>query len=396
MPRSVINKIAKRVCADTYIKYRNKRYLEEERNQESGCINLCHITHQLTGNSGDTVLSYCVRHTLQNFNSYSWTIFGVRNEVQSRDIDTFNNSRGIVVGGGGLFLPDSNKNSVSGWQWPCSIEQLSAIHTPIIIYSVGYNYFRGQAPSEFFVKNLNALIERADFIGLRNYGSINAVKELIQDDLKKKLVYQPCTTTVIRKTIKDLPEKRKSKKVAINIAYDRIEQRLGKDYEKVLRVIAQAVKEIYLRGYEIYCVAHCAFDLNFGKFLRNENVPFKSVDGEFWLPKKWFEFYNDMEVVLGMRGHAQMIPFGLNTKIISLGSHDKMRWFLEDIEAIDWYVELNSDLDQLQDRIINTFIKIEEEEPDFTEERLKKQQERLYKITKKNAECIYHIIQGGN
>ena len=392
MKHNILKRIITKIYVLTYIKWRNERYINDEKNSHYGATELCHITHQLTGNTGDTVLSYCVRRTLGKEGDYSWKIFGVRDEVTEKEITSYNRTNGIIIGGGGLFLPDSNENSISGWQWPCSRELLNSISVPIILYSVGYNYFRGQYPTKLFIDNLNAIVEKADFVGLRNTGSIEMVKKLLKPELREKVVFQPCTTTIIRKVVSNLPEKKHTNKVAINVAYDRIEKRLGNNYSYVLTEIAKTIKIIEDKGYEIFCVAHCSCDLEFSVYLDAQNVRYKAVNGEFWLPNKWFEFYNDMEVVLGMRGHAQMIPFGVNTKIISLGSHDKMRWFLEDIDAVDWYIELNENPETLQKRIIDIFIEIQENNSNYTEMRLLEKQENLYRITMDNANKIKNII----
>jgi hypothetical protein len=41
-----------------------------------------------------------------------------------------------------------------------------------------------------------------------------------------------------------------------------------------------------------------------------------------------------------MRGHAGMIPFGLGTPIVSLVSHPKLRYFLEDIGRPEWGLDV--------------------------------------------------------
>ena len=41
-----------------------------------------------------------------------------------------------------------------------------------------------------------------------------------------------------------------------------------------------------------------------------------------------------------MRGHSQMIPFGLRKNILSIVSHDKLKWFLEDIDHPEWGVDV--------------------------------------------------------
>ncbi|MBP0645265.1 hypothetical protein J8J17_26090, partial [Mycobacterium tuberculosis] len=50
----------------------------------------------------------------------------------------------VVIGGGGLFLQDTNPNRLSGWQWKISAETLAGIEVPLIVYAVGDNRFPGQ------------------------------------------------------------------------------------------------------------------------------------------------------------------------------------------------------------------------------------------------------------
>ena len=56
--------------------------------------------------------------------------------------------------------------------------------------------------------------------------------------------------------------------------------------------------------------------------------------------RDFMRLYSAPALVLGMRGHAQMIPFGCGTPILSLISHDKLAWFLEDIGHSEWGVEV--------------------------------------------------------
>lgn len=324
-------------------------------------------------------------------NNYSWNLIHVHQPVSVDMIRNINSTKGLIIGGGGLFLPDTNKNSISGWQWTCPKNLLKEISVSIIIYTVGYNYFRGQRPSDLFIDNLNALIEKASFVGLRNMGSVESVKSFMRDDLKDKIVFQPCTTTIIRKIIPNLPPKLPSKKIAVNVAFDRFNLRFGENMDKILLQTAEAIHEIQKSGYEIYCVSHCAADLNFCRWLNAKKVSYKIVDGTFWLPDMCMAFYNEMDLVLGMRGHAQMIPFGLNTKIISLGTHDKLRWFLEDIDSLDWYVELNENYDVIAEKILDKFNEIQSDKN--VNERLIESQNKLFAITEKNMAFIKTILQ---
>ena len=298
----------------------------------------------------------------------------------------------VVIGGGGLFLPDTNKNSVSGWQWSYSPEQLTSINKPIILFSIGYNYFRDQEPDELFVNSLRDLVKKSRFVGLRNHGSIRAIQNLLPCEMKEKIIYQPCLTTLISRIGYDLAQKTINKKVAINIAFDRMEQRLGTDKDTILEEIADAIKIIEKKGYEIYYIAHISKDLSFVNYLHEKDVNVKIVCASSWSAKRLIAFYRNMDVVIGMRGHAQMIPFGVGTHIITLGSHDKMRWFLEDIESEDWYIELTENPHQLGERIVHKFADIHEKHSSETTERILESQDMLFNITKDNFDIINELI----
>lgn len=350
-----------------------------------GELNVSHVSCYAVGNAGDTVLSECVRRTFDKEFSdrIGWRLHSVYEPVDQNLIRDVNASQMLVIGGGGLFLPDTNKNSISGWQWACSQEMLDRIEVPVLLYSVGYNYFRGQEPDSLFINNLNALIEKSSFVGLRNHGSIEAIRPLLQKSLQDKVCYQPCTTTLIRRILPDLPPKVESGKIAFNFAFDRAEMRYGDYQEDILCEIMRGIYRIREKGYEIYIVAHCTGDLSVLPMI-SDWKKIHVVNAAAWDLDRLARFYNGMDVVLGMRGHAQMIPFGVNCHIISLGSHEKMRWFLEDIDAEEWYVELTHDIPSLSDRIVGKFEEIHEHRKKETTQHIMQAQDRLLKITKDN------------
>lgn len=243
------------------------------------------------------------------------------------------------------------------------------------------------------MKNLNLLLERADFFSLRNYGSIQAVNELTENKFSGKIIYQPCPTTVIRKFDKSIPIKQKTKNIAVNVAFDRPLLRFGKNYEQILTGIAKAVKELEIKGYRIYNYTHITADRKFEILLDRLNVNYRTVELQYLLPNEIYSLYNNMELVIGMRGHAQMIPFGLNTKILTLGTHDKMRWFMHDIDALDYYVELHSEEENIQKIIFQKAVDILEKNSNFVEQKLLAKQDDLFKITQINLDKIYSIIK---
>ena len=370
--------------------YQNK----ESGSKDKNALRFTHVTYCAVGNAGDTMLSQCVRREyLAQENVSAWNILQVTDAVTSRTIEEINNTAAIVIGGGGLFIGDTNKNNISGWQWPISKEQLEDIRCPIFIFSVGFNFFRGQPVSEIFKDNLEALIRKAAFVGLRNHGSVEAVRALLPDELKCKVVYQPCITTLISGLYHE-KHMTYGKKVAYNVAFDRLEQRFGKNKDRVLKQIAKAAKEISDKGYEVYYVAHMKDDFQFISYLDNEKISYAIVDLTNALPFKIIDFYKKVDIILGMRGHAQMIPFGMNCGIITLGSHDKMKWFLEDIDQTNLYIELQNETDTISQRIVDCFEEnYEGGNFEKTIENLKKAQLKLQTITENNFVTIHEVLE---
>lgn len=351
------------------------------------------VTYCLAANAGDVMLSACVRKFLQ---FPRWSIIDVGAKVENRTIQKINATNILVIGGGGLFLPDSNPNVISGWQWAIRKEQIDEIKVPIIIFSVGFNYFKEQTVSDLFVESINYLVAQSTFVGLRNMGSIHAVRNILHDEkLKEKVVYQPCTTTLIRK-LYSLEKRNDGNRVGINIAFDRRERRYGKNEVVILTQVAKAVCAIEKQGYQITYIAHSDEDLNFLEYLDMEHVSYRVKNLTNQLPGSVIRCYQKMDLVIGMRGHAQMIPFGVGCRIISLGTHDKMRWFLEDINALDWYVDLNEDIYDIEKRIMDIFYKIHVQNGELTDKKLQDEQDILWKISCYNRERILgKIIRRG-
>lgn len=348
-----------------------------------------HITYAYVRNAGDTVLSWAVRQFL-GFGR--WNIRSVSDAVSEREISDMNTTDAIIVGGGGLFLPDTNQNSISGWQWAISNRQIEQLNVPLILFSVGYNYFKHQTPTECFRNSLECVAKKAAFFGLRNMGSVEKVKELLDAELREKVVYQPCTTTFIRKMY-ELPPKKKTKQVALNMAFDREEQRLEGKQEEIFEQIYQAVLSISSLGYEVIYVAHSDKDLKFLLYMNEKNLLLPFANLEKSLPKEVIQFYHNVDVAIGMRGHAQMIPFGVGTKIISLGTHDQLKWFLEDINLERCYVDLSENIGTIAQQIVDIFIDIEIENPQEMEMTLREEQERLWNISCANRNRLLSILR---
>lgn len=352
-----------------------------------------HVAAFGSGNAGDTLLPTVLRDLLQQrIGGISWKAAHVHDEVGVEEERRLNDARAVVVGGGGLFIRDTNKNSVSGWQWPISFKVLKNLQPKLAIFAVGYNRFRGQEEFDgFFKENLIALVEKASFFGLRNHGSIRSVNEYLPEHLRQKVVFQPCMTTLISRIYPEhfqttVPAEEGP--IALNCAFDRSSLRFGDQQGDVLRQIAKAMKELSgVRRIAYY--SHVHTDEEMLPYLKEQNVEFELVK-LYDRPSRYvMERYKEAGLAIGMRGHAQMIPFGCERPILSLITHDKVKWFLDDIGAPEWGVEISRQ--GTTDRIVSRALEILANAPQCAV-RIKKAQEILWNQTVDNCSSIFNEV----
>lgn len=357
---------------------------------DAGRYKATHISAFSHGNAGDLLLPVVLRELFrQTLGVGKWRSKNVRFPVRSFEISRWNKDDMVVIGGGGLFLCDTGRNNVSGWQWNCSIERMNEIETPFIAFAIGYNRFRG--PEDFppiFTEHVNAFVQKASFVGIRNHGSIEALKGYLHsDELKKKLVFQPCMTTLIAKIYPYFTDYNcKEDFIAFNCAFDR--QTMRSKNDDYLKGIAYVAKQLSSKTKIVY-FSHMESDKKVLPYFDSEGVKYEVV--EMKDVKQMVTEYSRPRLVIGMRGHAQMIPFGCQTPIFSVVSHDKMQWFLDDINHPEWGVDVR-DADftkKLLDKaswLYQNFIEAHEE--------IKKQQNHLWNITMGNMAQIKSSLVG--
>lgn len=316
--------------------------------QEQGSAEeqLAHVAFYMDrqGNAGDKLLPETVRLGFgTDTTSRRWHSVHAHRLFDRAALKRVNERRGLVIGGGGLFIPDTMPNGNSAWQWNVADEQLRGIDVPIMVYAVGFNAFDGQSyRAGRFRESLRLLVEKSAFFGLRNHGSIAKVRAMLPDHLHDKVRFQPCPTTVSRQLVPGWSDPaHREDTVLLNAAYDRAGLRFGHDYGHFLAEIAKAVRNIGAHT-EVRCAAHSLDDERIAFDLRREYgislpvIPMYDFDNDAIR-----DLYAKTRLVIGMRGHAGMIPFGVGTPIISLISHPKMAYFLADIERPEWGVSVH-------------------------------------------------------
>ena len=300
------------------------------------------------GNFGDLILPWSVRRMVERQHPVAdWQAQHVHRLVDDAAVERINATDGLFIGGGGLFLPDTMPNANSGWQWNIANDMLDKITAPIAVTAVGLNLFRGQEfVGDTFSKSLTKLVEKSTIFGLRNTGSVNRVRDMLPAELAEKVQFLPCPTTLnglLMPAFDGRGKTREKQVVHLNAAFDRPERRFGTDYGSFLAQIAHFIKGLP-EHVEVRCAAHLRFDEIIAKDLKDQHDITIEVDTlQNMTAQEGLELYAGSSLVIGMRGHAGMIPFGVGTPIISLVSHPKLQYFLDDIKHPDWGISVHDD-----------------------------------------------------
>lgn len=304
----------------------------------------------VNANAGDTFLFQATRDLFTKcIGDIEWKLEALWEAVDESKVRALNERAAILLGGGGLFLKDQAgaDPGTSGWQWNCSKERIQELTKPLIVFGVGYNRFRGQEEFDAaFAEQITSVVEQSSFFGLRNHGSRYALRQYLPVHLHHKVRYQPCPTTVSWRIYPQLVRSTtEGKKMVLNAAFDRREMRFGNDgkEDRLLQDIADVIKRFEMRGWSIILANHKPQDAEIAKHLEKAGVSFQAADLSKSYPEDIVRFYLDADVTIGMRGHAQMIPFGLRRKIVSIISHDKIGWFLDDIAHPEWGVDVEDE-----------------------------------------------------
>ncbi len=336
-------------------------------------------------NAGDILLPAVLRDAVTTpFDGASWQSVQVREKVDRSVIGKLNSTDGVIIGGGGLFIRDTNPNEISGWQWACPTNLLKKINVPYCALAVGYNRFRGQPEfSPVFSENIRVFTENSVFVGLRNTGSINAIRTYLPDGLHDKIRFQPCFTTLCSRLYPELfshPVDRSY--ISFNCAFDRPELRYRDNKDEILAAIVRGTERLsQYFGLPVRYFSHYKADDEMIPVAKGLGLDFEVVDLSQFNSREIIDTYRTPALAMGMRGHAQMIPFGCQTPILSLTSHDKLQWFLDDIKQPDWGVDLHDH--GIADNIFDRGKAILES-PEPTSNALELAQSRLWDVSESN------------
>lgn len=257
------------------------------------------------------------------------------------------NKYDLLIIGGGNYFELWVEDSPTGTSISIELELLKKINTPILFNALGVD--PGQGASEVNIQKfrnfLDLLIERDDFISIRNDGAKKAIIDYVGEEYLEHIHH-----TVDAGFFADIPEPSeyyKSKKyIAINIAYDMQDVRFQNiSYEEFLQTFKRFIDKFLKenKDYEIVFVPHIFRDMTFITDLLNiledetrrrkiSVAPLLHGQNSF---KEVMSIYRGAQIVLANRFHANVCSIGMGKHTIGLANYRQIK---------ELYNELNSDL----------------------------------------------------
>ncbi len=257
----------------------------------------------------------------------------------------------LLVGGGGMVFHRPEDDSQSGWQFNISFEGLDRLTLPLVVYGIGFNKFyfddRGFKPQ--MNDHLKATQAKAALFSVRNQGTFD---ELVARGLSAEHMeiipdpgmFAPAAPVTLPGIAAE------EFKLGLNWAGDRNSYRFPEPWEetrlKVVDALSAAIRRLLERqgGGRVVFIPHLSenidsdvaplFKERLGETFYNveEELPYLYPASQVQVPL-FTGLYKQMNLVVGMRGHSNIVPFGLGTPVVGLGSHNKNRFFLTQIGA---------------------------------------------------------------
>lgn len=321
-----------------------------------------------SSNSGDFLIGiatkkYFRQQYLNNINCVFENI-DCRSSFDKTTIENLNRFDYIVIGGGGLILPDSNPNKISCWQLAIKTELYQYIKSPIFVISIGFNLFYGQninMPSResnnedterqsIFIENIKTLIKKANHFSMRHYGDIDSLCSLIGEDYRRKITFEYCPTIWYSKNNYLGKQNNSHGFVVIEVKDDREWRRYrnitkNEFYNELLKVIRYCLSN----KLPVAVMSHDG-SKNFTSFLKKHNIKIPILDNSVKNEKKIYENYSKISTLICMAGHSQMIASSLNKNVISIITHPKLKHYCEDTNNNKW-IDINNQNENRQKSI---------------------------------------------
>jgi len=315
------------------------------------------------GNFGDSIIHKSIHNSLSESSKYRMKFRNINCQQTefTKDLIEEINREGdlLIIGGGGLIFYRPQDNSKSGWQWNIDINLIDTIKVPFVVYAIGYNQFEYDSSNFIPVTNghLQKTVKLATLFSVRDTGT---KRELIARGCDgNKIEVIPDSGMFLPADNIKVPGLRHDKlKVGLNWTSDRENQAFPEPWaenrDRFVKNLAELCRHlINERNAQIFYIGHMGgdFDKRIIDSLREllgdnliaiEEVLPSLFPSDYNRAQKLVGVYRQMDVVLGMRGHANIVSFGQHVPFIPLGSHRKNRYLLEDIREDRYYIDVRT------------------------------------------------------
>lgn len=314
-------------------------------------------------NYGDYVLQEGLQTSLQSQSNYPLNFVPIdcqKTWFHEALIDKLNAEADLLlVGGGGLIFNRPEDSSHSAWQFNIKLEDLDKIKVPLVVYAIGYNKFFYDSTD--FKPQLNAHLkhtqQKSELFSVRNQGTR---QELIKRQLDpERIEVIPDSGMFASASPIKLPGLSQSDfKIGLNWAGDRISHRFPEPAEETSRVVIKNLCESLLGilerfdGGKVVFLSHIqGLDTEdaevFAQYLGSHFYNLETEMPYLFPPSPaqtpfLIDIYKQMDLVIGMRGHSNIISFGMNIPFVALGSHNKNQFFLEEIGETQNFIDVRN------------------------------------------------------
>lgn len=304
-------------------------------------------------NLGDWVLHESTQHHIARATSREVSFTSIDSQKTCYDrnkIEELNDTADLLlIGGGGLVFHRPEDRSVSGWQWNIAREDLARIRVPIVVYGIGYNRFPfdRNSDSRRLAQHLREVQDRAAFFSVRNTGSRSALSSLGLSPGRIRVVsdaaiFAPWNVWNERDQVDG-----SGPLIGWNFSGDRPRHRYPEPHLDREAGCVEAIGEALHKlcedhGARVLMIPHLQtiderYDEHIAHVVGREYVyRLPELTPEIYPPRadstrRFVGAYASCDLVIGMRGHSCMIPFGRETRFVALSTHPKTDFFLQDM-----------------------------------------------------------------
>ncbi len=298
-------------------------------------------------NYGDMSIQHGMINKLMSISKYSLNFVPIdlkeSNELSFEDVDYINqHGDALIVGGGGMIMRGDGIDTVSGWQFNISLDNLARLKIPLIIYGIGLNVFPYERDlEEKALEHLYHTALKSNLFSVRNEGTKTFLRDI---GIHSKIKIIPDPGMFIKPYDISLPFNKSDYLIGICWAGDRYIKRFKtvhviNEIEKISEV-CKRILEVKGGGKVVWIPHVSIYDLqaafSFREFLKDD---FFDVSEHYpnMYPERYFYIqqlagiYKRMNIVISLRGHGNIISFGQCTKCIAYGDHKKVQFFSEEV-----------------------------------------------------------------